>query len=276
MKKNIANENFPIGKFIRKKFRPIVDAYYWGAREADDIADSLHLSEAEKISLLDKCYQDFMSASSSTNAGRLGKIFVAENLDYRLYTDLLEAFYKDAKGFFPEIWEQLLEYCHYSAFPVGRFLLALHNQNPITYMPAETLCAVLQITDHLHDIKSDACNLHRCYIPQDFLTRFDVRMSDFCLDKSTPSVKALLLELVERLQSMLSDSKIIISLISDIPLKFELGVIISLTNSMLKKIEKGDVIYRTPSLNIIDWGKAIMYGIWSSVFVRTKSCNIIK
>ena len=45
----------------------------------------------------------------------MGRIFVGENLDCHLYTDLLEAFRRDAKNTPIEIWEQLLDYCKYSA-----------------------------------------------------------------------------------------------------------------------------------------------------------------
>ena len=276
MSKNINNENFPVGKFIKKSLRPLVWTYYSAAREADDIADSAKFSVSEKNSKLDNCYKDFMAADSNSSSGKLGKIFASEQLDYRLYTDLLEAFRKDVNGFKVDIWEQLLDYCHYSAAPVGRFMLAIHNQSPATYIPAEILCTVLQITNHLQDLKSDACKLKRCYIPQELLQKYHVRITDFCLQQSSKNVKLLIDEIVLRLQAMLSDAGILIKLISDCRLRSEVAIIFSLTNSMLKKIKKWDVISHTLHLSSWDWLKAIIYGIWSGVFVRSESCNIIK
>lgn len=276
MTKSSKDENFPVGKFIRKVHRPIIMAYYKAAREADDVADSSSLSISDKERRLDILYKDFMSANSGSSAGELGKLFVSEQLDYRLYAELLEAFRKDIKGFVPEIWEQLLDYCHYSSAPVGRFILALHNQDPATYLPAEILCAVLQITNHLQDIKSDACFLRRCYIPQEILQKYQVRVTDFCLNKSSEAVKSLILDLSVRLQAMLDDAKILISLITDRRLRCEVAVIFSLTNSMLKKITKGDVLVNVPYLSGWDWLKATIYGIGCGIFVRGKPCSRIK
>lgn len=276
MKKNTTDENFPVGRFIKKSLRHLVESYYQAAREADDITDNHELNIEEKQTHLNELQKDFMTAANDTAAGKLGRLFVAENLDYRLFTDLLAAFRKDVKGFSPLIWEQLLDYCRYSAAPVGRFMLAIHNQDPATYMPAEILCAVLQITNHLHDLKSDACLLRRCYIPFDLLEKFEVRITDFCLAQSTTCVKNLISDVVLRLQAMLDDAKILISLISDYRLRCEVGVIFSLTNSMLKKIQKEDVISKAPRLSGMDWLKGGFYGVWCAFAVRAKSCSRIK
>ena len=70
-----------------------------------------------------------------------------------------------------------MAYCQHSAAPVGRFLLALHNENPSTYLPANALCAALQIVNHVQDLKYDAKTLKRVYIPDELFRRFDVSPS---------------------------------------------------------------------------------------------------
>ena len=75
---------------------------------------------------------------------------------------------------------------------------------------------------------------------------------------------------------MLDDAKILISLISDYRLRCEVGVIFSLTNSMLKKIQKEDVISKAPRLSGMDWLKGGFYGVWCAFAVRAKSCSRIK
>ncbi len=268
----IKAENFPVGRLISPTLRPQVLAYYRAAREADDIADNPDLRQEQKLQRLDEAEKAFFACDGGA-AGDLGRLFTAENLDSRLYTDLLEAFRRDARGINIEIWEQLLDYCRYSAAPVGRFMLAIHNENPATYLPAETLCTVLQITNHLRDLKSDACNLRRCYLPQKLMRQYGVAESDLCLDKASIPLRLLITDITGRLKAMLKDAAVISRLVRSRRLKGELGVIFSLTNSMLKKIEKGDVIARPPRLNAADWGRAFGAGIWQGIFTRTETCR---
>ena len=265
MNKTARDENFPVGRLVSPKLRPVVQAYYAAARKADDIADAPNLSDAQKLLLLNEEEKNFF-AVNDTVAGDLGRIFVGENLDCHLYTDLLEAFRRDAKNTPIEIWEQLLDYCKYSAAPVGRFMLAIHDESAAAYLPAETLCAVLQITNHLQDMKTDACTLRRCYLPTQMMNKYGVEFTDICLSKATPALQALIKDITIRLKAMLKDAKILFSLVQSRRLKAELGVIFSLTNSMLKKIEKGDVLASEIKLSRWDWLKALVTGTLKGLF----------
>lgn len=272
MNKTAEQENFPVGKLVSPKLRPVVAAYYQAAREADDIADNPTLTTAEKLQQLENMEKNFLE-QDDTAAGKLGRIFRAENLDNSLFMDLLEAFRRDAQEAKIEIWEQLLDYCRYSAAPVGRFMLAIHDESASTYLPAETLCAVLQIVNHLQDLKTDACNLRRCYLPQEMMREFGVAETDLYLTAATKPLQALIKEICRRLHSMLKDAAVLKYLVQNRRLRAEIGVIFSLTNSMLKKIESGDVIARRPQLRRWDWLKALSAGIGQGIFVRKKSCS---
>ncbi len=273
MNKIKKTEDFPVGKFVKRSLKPVVDAYYNAAREADDVADCASLSCNEKLEKLKNIRKDFCDASD-TIAGKLGKIFAKENLDYRLFVDLLEAFENDAKGQNFEIWEQVLYYCQYSAAPVGRFMLAIHDEAPSTYMPAETLCAVLQIVNFLRDMKDDMCKLKRCYMPEDLLQKYGVWKRDFCLSHETLGVNLLKKEVLTRLEAMLKDAKILLSLIKNFRLKIELGVIFSLTNIMIKKMYESDIIAQKQKLSRFDWMRAVVCGMCLAFVTRKKSCSI--
>lgn len=272
MSKTAKNENFPVGMLVSKKLKPLVQLYYQAARQADDIADNPELTSAQKLQLLAQAEQDFFARTDSI-AGKLGQAFAAENLDSSLYTDLLTAFRRDAQNEKIEIWEQLPDYCRYSAAPVGRFMLAIHNENPSTYLPAEALCTVLQISNHLQDIKTDMCLLQRCYLPKDLLEKYGVAESDLYLSAETPQLQALIAEICSRLRAMLQDAAVLPRLVRSLRLKAELGVIFSLTNSMLKKIEQKDIIASPIRLIGFDWCKALIWGTLKGIFARTKSCN---
>lgn len=143
------DESFPVGKLVKKSLRPLVLAYYNAARRADDIADAQNLTREEKLAQLAETARAFHNKEAEGQfraAADLGKLFGMENLANTLFLDLLTAFERDAENRQPEIWEQLIDYCKYSAAPVGRFMLAIHDENPSTYLPAETLCAACRLS----------------------------------------------------------------------------------------------------------------------------------
>lgn len=281
--KNMKNENFPVEALVNKNLRPIVSAYYKAARLADDIADSPILSPKQKLLHLTNIEQDFQNGFGKKKLKHnlaepfeLGWIFADEGLAPSLYTDLLRAFEKDASNQKIAVWEQLIDYCSFSAAPVGRFILALYNESPSCYLQAEILCAVLQITNHLQDLRKDAETLKRCYLPQDMMDKYDVRLSDIYLNKSSPQLCLLLTEMTDKLSKMLKDASVLPALVRSIRLKIQIGIILSLTNSMIKKIKKYDVLTTHIKLDIIDWVKAFSFGALRGLTRRTgKSRNIV-
>lgn len=278
-KKNAPDENFTVGKFINKKLRPLVMAYYKAARSADDIADNNELSPDEKLHLLNQYETAFLNPQknkASTEASALGQLFKSENLDASLYTDLLKAFRRDAENIRPRIWDELIDYCNYSAVPVGRFMLAIHNENPSTYLPAATLCTVLQIVNHIQDIKYDAMMLRRIYLPEDMCKHYDVQDSDLYLTYSTPGLTELKNEILARQQSMLKDAELLPSIVKNKRLKIELGIILSLTNCMIKKLQKNDILSQEIKLSRTDWIKSSIIGGMRGLFTRKRTVGTIK
>ena len=149
------DENFPVaGLLIKSSLRPLVNAYYRAARYCDDIADAPDLSARQKLAKLSEAEDIFLGYQKDVPdellfLSGLRRNFCDELLDTSLFTDLLTAFRQDSRGHTYETWEQLLEYCRYSAAPVGRFMLAVHDENLSTYMPSGVLCTVLQIANHI-------------------------------------------------------------------------------------------------------------------------------
>lgn len=268
--KQAKDENFPVGLLTGKRLRPLVAAYYKAARQADDIADNPALSPDAKTAELDAAeaafYGNYPQSERYSAMFELGKIFQEQNLDARLYTDLLTAFRRDAVNQKVEIWEQLLDYCRYSAAPVGRFMLAVHGESLSARPPADTLCAVLQIVNHLQDIKYDILSAGRVYLPEQMMAQYGITANDLCLSSCTPALKRLIGEICTRLRKMLDDASVLPAIVRSFRLKAELGVIFSLTNSMLKKIEKGDVLASEIKLSRWDWLKALVTGTLKGLF----------
>ena len=262
--KTAKDEQFPVKQLVPASLRPLVDAYYQAAREADDIADNPCLQQDEKLRRLAAVREAFLQPSAADDRSeirRLGKLFAAENLDASLFLDLLTAFERDAAGRPVRIWEELMDYCRYSAAPVGRFILAVHDEAPSAILPAEQLCIVLQMINHLGDIKQDLSRLGRCYIPQDMMQKYGVRPSDFGLNYTSSAVRELLDEMLSRTGAMLKEAALLPALIRNFRLRFNICVILSLTNSMLQKYKRADFLQNSPRPNMTDRLKAFCLGM---------------
>ena len=83
--------------------------------------------------------------------------------------DVLQAFRLDAVKLRYRDWDDLMEYCRYSASPVGRQLLDLHGESRATWRASDALCSALQVLNHLQDCVKDYHALDRVYIPLDAL-----------------------------------------------------------------------------------------------------------
>ncbi|OYW08377.1 MAG: squalene synthase HpnC [Acidiphilium sp. 37-67-22] len=145
--KDRGDENFPVGSWlIRAGLRRHVHAYYAFARNADDIADHPDLEPAEKIARLDamEAVLDGDDPARSPSAARLRESLAATKVDSVHARELLVAFRQDATKTRYASWDELMQYCRYSAAPVGRYVLDLHGEGRQSWPASDALCASLQ------------------------------------------------------------------------------------------------------------------------------------
>lgn len=278
--KKQSDENFPVASlFIAPELRPLVNNYYIFARAADDIADNPRQSAASKLKQLDQLENIFLGLQKYNGkklafANRLRHDFENENLSTSLVTDLMVAFRRDADGFEYQTWGQLMDYCRYSAAPVGRFMLAIHDESPSTYLPGASLCTALQIVNHLQDIKYDWHNLQRLYLPSDLMQEYDVSSADLERSQSTPQLQKLISHIVGLTYGLLKEGALLPTIIRNRRLRFQVCIILSLTNIMLKKIEKGDVLSRELKLSHWDWFRGAVGGVFRGLFTKTRTLGV--
>ena len=128
--KNKDNENFPVGSLlIRPDLREHVHAFYDFARAADDISDDPLMDPNEKIARLDQFAAVLTGADNQIIPSVVGlrKSLQATGITPQHSLDLLTAFKRDATQLRYDDWADLMDYCRYSASPVGRHVLALHG-----------------------------------------------------------------------------------------------------------------------------------------------------
>ena len=120
--KDKGDENFPVGSWlIRKELRDHVHAFYAFARNADDIADSGVLSPTQKIERLDAMEAVLTGArkDGAPSAARLRASLAQSGVSAIHARELLVAFRQDARKNRYRDWAELMDYCRYSAAPVG-------------------------------------------------------------------------------------------------------------------------------------------------------------
>jgi hydroxysqualene synthase len=201
LQKQAKDESFPVAsRFLSPQVRSEILAFYAFARSADDLADTpgsdghataAALDAVEAALVADgsgdtlpsvECAAGSVSReamlASIAAAGTLGKRLRARGLSDRPARDLLVAFRRDALGHTCGTWSDLMDYCRWSAAPVGRFLLELHAEDDADAACSDALCAALQIVNHVQDCGRDYRDLNRIYLPSDVLTNFGVPASD--------------------------------------------------------------------------------------------------
>ena len=263
--RNDKKENFPVAFFLMpKKIRTVISDYYAVARMADDIADSPALSQSEKLEKLEE-----LERGKYLSSQKLYESFSQHNLSPALVTDLFVAFRKDAQNDKYETWAELVNYCKYSAVPVGRFMLAAFNENPAAQLSSNSLCTALQLINHLQDIKNDAMTLQRIYLPQDLMIKHGVSDADLTTEISSSGLKNLINELLGNIRNLLKDAENMPQMISSHSLRMDVFIILSLAKALVKKIETGDVLFRNIKLSRVDWLKSIVSGgLKSTIYKR--------
>src|SRR5690242_2563808 len=155
--KGSRDENFPVAsRVIARKHRPAIFAFYEFVRVADDIADHATLSADEKLSRLDRMEASLLGQNDDEPEGvQLRSVLAERKLSPVHAQHLLRAFRQDVTKLRYSDWDDLIEYCRYSAMPVGRYVLDVHGEAQATWPANDALCAALQIINHLQDCAKD-------------------------------------------------------------------------------------------------------------------------
>ena len=228
------DENFPVASFlIAPQHRPTILAFYRFARFADDIADHPTASEAEKLQLLEEMRASLTGESdASVPACALRAVLAEHGLSDRHPLDLLEAFRRDVTKLRYRDWDELMDYCRYSAMPVGRFVLDVHGESPEIWPANDALCAALQIINHLQDCAKDFHNLNRVYIPEDALAAKALTVSALAGTQASPALKSVIAGLAAQNRLLLQQSRPFAGQIRDGRLALEVDLIQTLAEDL--------------------------------------------
>ena len=259
--KDRTQENFPVGSvLIRRALRPHIHAFYAFARNADDIADSPELDPADKLARLDRMEAVLLGHADegSPSAALLRDSLAITGVTSRHARDLLTAFRQDAVKQLYASWAELLEYCRFSAMPVGRHVLDLHGEEPSTYAPSDPLCAALQVLNHLQDGAKDLRALGRCYLPQDWLDAAGARTEDLLGTAETPGLRQVFARLLDEVDALNATGAALPRRTHDRRLRLETAVIHGLSCRLAARLRAGDPVATRVRLRKADAAGAIL------------------
>ena len=261
--KDRADENFPVGMFIRPDLRGHVYAFYRFARIADDIADNPEFDAHEKLRRLDLMEAVLRGEQESGSVASLG---LRASLDETGVTvehacDLLHAFRQDATKQRYANWGELATYCRYSAMPVGRHVLDLHGEHHDSYAPSDALCAALQVLNHLQDCASDLRLLDRCYLPADMLASNCVTINDLRGPRLTPGLRTLLDRFLDLVDVWNTAGAALPKFVQDRRLRIETAGISALSCRLQRRLRDHDPLATRVKLGKLDAGLSFLVSL---------------
>jgi squalene synthase HpnC len=269
--KGRGDENFPVGSWlIRRDLRVHVHAFYRFARNADDIADSPVLSADEKIRRLDRMAAILdgdpggAPGADSPAAAAMRASLAATGVTATHCHDVLRAFRQDAVKSRYRDWDDLMEYCRYSAAPVGRQLLDLHGEGRHTWPASDALCAALQVLNHLQDCAADYRSLDRVYVPLNDLAAEGCTVEALAAPAASPALRRVLDRLLDNTDSLIMTARDLAPGVAARGLRLESAVIVALAARLARRLRRGDPLAGRVALSKGDFAASFLTG----VFVR--------
>jgi squalene synthase HpnC len=238
------DENFPVASMlIAPRFRAPILSFYRFARTADDIADHPTLSESDKFARLDGLENTLLGRTDAAKeALPLRRLLAERGLAPTHPLDLLTAFRTDVTKRRYADWAELMEYCRYSAMPVGRFVLDLHGEERSTWTYADPLCSALQVINHLQDCGDDYRDLDRVYLPLDVLQSHGIGVDALTSPKASPALRACLNSVAARTAALLPEASKLPLAVKDGRLGLETGIIVRLAQKLIALLMTRDVL----------------------------------
>jgi squalene synthase HpnC len=199
-------ENFHVVSFLLPKelHQDFYNVYSY-CRWADDLADEIG-DRDESLRLLDwwGAELDRMYEGETQHP-----VFVAlqgtakkYGIPKRPFADLIRAFIQDQKVTRYRDWDGVLDYCVYSANPVGRLVLYLCGySDPERQRLSDATCTALQLANFWQDVTVDQLK-DRVYLPLDLLTKHNYTVEELFAHRFDGRFQAIMREAVDRARGL--------------------------------------------------------------------------
>lgn len=257
-------ENFPVASLLLPAhLRHAVTVIYQFAREADDIADEGDASEADRLRALQTYEDELLLIQAYIQPSQplflaLQQVVKAHRLDVQLLLDLIHAFKQDVVKTRYASFDEVLDYCRYSANPVGRLMLQLYGSDTAQHqLWSDQICTALQLINFYQDIAIDLQKhgqTGRIYLSQDEMQAAGISEQDLRQQRVDAPWQAFFMRNVLRAERILLAGK---PLGRALPgrIGFELRMMIAGGERILHKLKscRGDIYHHRPTLKAYDW-----------------------
>ena len=208
-------ENFTVVSwFLPRKLRRHFFAVYAFCRYTDDLGDE---AEGDRLALLDDWERELRDAVAGEPARPLLTALARTIEDREIPLDpflrLIEANRIDQRVSRFETYEDVLDYCSYSATPVGQMVLAV-----LGYRDAERIalsdatCIGLQLANFWQDVSVDI-HKGRIYLPQEDLRRFNCDDAQIIEGRFDEHFRELMRFQVERARALFAEGSALEALV---------------------------------------------------------------
>jgi hydroxysqualene synthase len=267
------DENFPVAsRLIASRHRPVVLAFYYFVRGADDIADSPVLRPQEKLDGLDRFEAALLGKRDDVPAARPLRAALCErHLTPRHAQDLLNAFRMDAVKQRYADFDELMHYCSLSAAPVGRFVLDVHGESETTWPANDALCSALQIINHIQDCAADYRNLDRVYIPLDLLAKRGADVTELGASRASVPLLSALHDLAARTEVLVRKGAELPRQVRDLRLGMETAVIARLAGKLVAMLMRRDPLRERVHLTKPGFVACMIFGVGAGLIDRGRA-----
>jgi squalene synthase HpnC len=221
--KNLAEthyENFHVASwFLPKSLRPHFYSIYAYCRVSDDLADEVDDAQMA-LALLD-AWGEELDACYAGRARHPVFVALAEtiktcSIPKEPFADLLTAFRQDQTIARYRTMEDLLEYCRYSANPVGRLVLYATGEAEVDreekFRLSDATCTALQLANFWQDVRED-WGRGRVYLPQADMEFFQVTEETIAGGIATDKFRGLLRTEVEYARQLFQEGLQLIGMV---------------------------------------------------------------
>jgi squalene synthase HpnC len=254
-------ENFPVASLLLpREIRQYIYSIYAFARIADDIADEYDFHTGIRSKLLDNYHNILMKITSVEQIrnpvfSALRSTIQDMNISKEPFEKLLKAFKYDINFKQPDNWEDVLNYCNYSANPIGEIILKVfNNSNKRTIKLSASICTGLQLVNFWQDLSVDLSR-NRLYIPKELLFKYGLTKENLDFSKNSANLSKCLKEIYDFTEDYFTNGSNLFKYITN--LKFRLEIKASLNGGilLLKKLRKmgNEVLNNRPRLRKIEF-----------------------
>src|SRR5260221_7134513 len=195
-------ENFNVASWLLpKELHQHFYNLYAYCRWADDLGDEVPDTQ-RALELLDWWEQELNACYDGRPSHAvfvaLRETIVAKNIPKQPFADLLKAFRQDQTVKRYPNWDSVLDYCIYSANPVGRLVLYLCGyRDEARQKLSDATCTALQLANFWQDVGRDL-EKGRIYIPMDVAAQHGVSEAEIVSRRFSENYVTLMKDLVAR------------------------------------------------------------------------------